>query len=483
MQRLSLTTYPLLRQLFAVAVSISLLSSTQVQAAHPTEAETDQPSKALIESLYVPLLSNNSSCVTDNGNAFGVQMYTNTSLNARGADALQCSGASWVRVDLDWVTIEPNDSEPADYNWANADNRVAASRDLGKNIILTLEDAPSWAANFNNGPIDVAPMDELVEFMSAVVERYDGDGVDDAAGITVGHFELYNEPDAQTRWGNAGDQYAEMLKAVYPAIKAANPDAQVLFGGIAYDFFTDWVDPWPAGPFVRSFLTDVLDNDGGDYFDVMAFHQYPAFAGAWADDGGAGLIQKTEAIRSVLADYNLDKPIMITESGTYSGGTNRPDRPEEQSRHVAALNIQSLAADVDVLIWFWLRDDLRFYSDLNGLVADDGTHKQSMQAYQTLVTTLGQATFDRTLSDGETGSSNTEAYQFTHNQMGTTIYAAWTNSLAENNASSFTVAGSRGTIIDLYGVRTSINDGDDGNGDGRITLNVNGQPRYLIVHE
>ena len=36
-------------------------------------------------------------------------------------------------------------------------------------------------------------------------------------------------------WGNDGDKYAAMLKAVYPAIKAANPNAKVVLGGIAYE--------------------------------------------------------------------------------------------------------------------------------------------------------------------------------------------------------------------------------------------------------
>ena len=67
--------------------------------------------------------------------------------------------------------------------------------------------------------------------------------------------------------GKSGAKYAEMLQAIYPAVKAANPNAQVLMGGIAFDYFED-----QGGTFVRSFINEVLQAGGGDYFDIMNFH-------------------------------------------------------------------------------------------------------------------------------------------------------------------------------------------------------------------
>ena len=88
------------------------------------------------------------------------------------------------------------------------------------------------------------------------------------------------------------------------AIKDANPNAQVLLGGLAYDWFTD--DPENPGPFVRSFLDDVLKNDGGQYFDIMNIHAYPAFAKEWTDTGGPGLREKVEFVRNKLQnEYGL----------------------------------------------------------------------------------------------------------------------------------------------------------------------------------
>ena len=38
--------------------------------------------------------------------------------------------------------------------------------------------------------------------------------------------------------GAGGAAYASLLKVVYPAVKAANPNAMLTLSGIAYDFFT-----------------------------------------------------------------------------------------------------------------------------------------------------------------------------------------------------------------------------------------------------
>ena len=207
--------------------------------------------------------------------------------------------------------------------------------------------------------------------MGQVVERYDGDGIDDAPGSPVIHYwELFNEPDANDnsiddpRWGHHGDEYALMLSHVYPAVKAANPDALVVFGGIAYDYFED-----QGGPFVKDFLIDVLAAGGGAHFDVMNFHSYPAFHAYWTTNQGASLYEKTQAVRTIMAQYgHANKPMIVTEAGWHSNNpANYPSSYESQARYVTELFVQSKAADLDIMIWWMLYDPSNGYWD-NGLV-------------------------------------------------------------------------------------------------------------------
>jgi hypothetical protein len=65
-------------------------------------------------------------------------------------------------------------------------------------LIATIDTTPNWATIGDaRSPFQTDLLPEFVQFMQAVVERYDGDGVDDAPdGLVVKYFEFWNEPDA-----------------------------------------------------------------------------------------------------------------------------------------------------------------------------------------------------------------------------------------------------------------------------------------------
>lgn len=478
--------------MLCIAIAVLPAASTQTLAAAEHSEDSTASSRAN-NMLFLPVAYNKFSCASATDGPFGVQMYSNSSASSPYFGDMRCTGANWVRADLDWKRVEPENTTPENYSWGAADASAGAARDAGISMILTLEEAPGWAAASENGPLKAGMNAELAEFMKAVVERYDGDGTDDAAGIVIRHFEIYNEPDAgilggggQTRWGNDGDKYAEMLSVVYPAIKEADADARVLFGGIAYDWFTDWSQdpnvPFESGPFVRNFLTDVLDAGGGQYFDIFAFHQYPSFAPAWTTNGGVGLAEKTEALKEVLASYNLTQPIMITEAGQNSlaRSDSTVDGEEIQARHVLALYTQAISEGILSLIWFSLYD-LPAYSVPSGIVTEDGQHKQAVGAYQTAVAKLGRANFQRQLTDAETGSALIEAYLFTRSN-GQQLYVAWINPVFLDGAATLTVPASGVTVQDLYGEDlTQVTDAADGTIDGQVTVGLSGQPRYFVV--
>ena len=92
-------------------------------------------------------------------------------------------------------------------------------------------------------PCDVKAYGDFVE---KVVERYDGDGQDDMPGlvIPIKYWEIMNEPEMQGgSIGGAGEElkffvgtpeeYLEILKTSYQAIKKADPKAKVAHAGMA----------------------------------------------------------------------------------------------------------------------------------------------------------------------------------------------------------------------------------------------------------
>ena len=463
----------------------------------PLAADTLEPeSPGQASRVFMPATMVGRSTKWASDSIFGVQMYNDSRPGTRFYPSLVDSGATWLRVAVDWSSVEPTNTTPGNYRWQHADlplgAAVASSHDTGIRVIGTIETAPPWARydSFKpDGPINPIYMSEFQEFVGALVERYDGDGYQDAPGSpVVDYWEFYNEPDRRLdstdgRWGNHPVEYAMMLAAVYPVVKYYNPQAQVVFGGIAYDFFTD-----QGGPFVRSFLDEVLKAGGGVYFDIFNFHIYPIFAANWLppvnSNQGSGLYEKTQHLRRVLSGRGLDKPFIITEAGWHSDSTPSAYSNEEiQARYVVQLFTQSLAADIDVMIWWMLYDPNDWMGDY-GLVTDNTPpyRKPAFTAYRTIVNRMTGKEFVRVLSPTETQQPLMEAYQFRDPATGRAHYIAWLNPENTNSKAMLTVAAAEVNTTSLYGVPgPTIGDAADGTVDGRVSITVGGQPVYIEV--
>ena len=419
---------------------------------------------------------------------FGVQMYEDTQPSVKYFSALVDSSAGWLRVIAPWGPTEPVNTTPENYRWTRLDTELGAAAHLNVHVIGTIGFAPSWAASNTNGILDKATVADLTEFVGALVERYDGDGVDDApCSPVVNHWEFYNEPDRtatqsvgyyRNSFGDHPAEYFEILKASYPVVKAANPAAQVLFGGIAYEWFTD-----EGGRFARDFTDRVLQMGGGAYFDIMSFHVYPEFWRVHAEQS-PGLLEKTNVIRDLLARNGVDKPLYITETGSHSNSAASFEMTEElQARYVPQLFAQTIASGADVAIWFMLYDTPDgTYPYKNGLVTDGDPprRKLSFDAYTYAVNRFKDAEYVRTLTLEERGREDLLAYAFRATSDGHIFYVAWRNPVNTQQTSDLRIAADYVTTRDLYGSGRTVLDADDGVQDGYVTIKVGGQPVYIL---
>ena len=450
-------------------------------------------STAEVSHIYLPTIYYYDT--TRDRSIFGVQLYGNTLPTNKYYNDLVESGTVWIRIPVRWRDAESvRQASPKTYDWTAIDRVLAAAIPSQHpfKIIGTVYHAPDWAVPepyHERAVLNDDALSDFAEFTQALAARYSGQH----AGLpVVTHWEFYNEPDITSEpggtplWGDNGDKYAEMLAAVYPAIKAGNPRAQVVFGGIAYDAFVD-----QGGTFVREFLDDVLTAGGGQYFDVMNFHFYPGFAPNWTGQewplSGPGLYEKAAFIRTKLEqEYGLYKPMVITEAGWYSDAPPfLPSSPEIQSRYVVKLHMQSIAADIRVMIWWMLYDAGIGYNE-TGLVTN-GTppvRKPAFGVYQTLVEEMKTAQFVRRLSDAETENERLEVYQFADGAKNRTLYVAWLNvadhSSTETAVLRLPVPNLRIKAMEGHVVQM-VNDGEDGQADGWVTVSVSNRPIYLEV--
>jgi len=409
--------------------------------------------------------------------------------------ALRDSGAGWARVRVEWEEVEPNAPEagqPPEYIWwPHYDIKLRLVAEAGVRLITTVADAPDWAASVPCAPIYPDRLDEFARFLTDVVNRYKG------PPYYIKHWELLNEPDYDgtegdnvgwSCWGNDADQYVQMLAVAYPAIKAADPEATVLMGGLAYDRFTEY-----GGPFLRYFADEVMANGGGAYIDGLNFHYFPAFHAEWerwvphgnpptcgnVEDGvgtpyeawGIDLMAKANHFRNRMSTcHGVDKPVWITElaENGYPGNSNSL---VGQARYVIQGNVRGLAAGAENVTWFALTTPNDPW-ELQ-LLFDDWTPKPAFGAYQTLTSQLGGYEYGRTLSvpDGE-------AYVFQGaGQQEKTV--AW-----GSGTITFAPAGQL-RVVDREGNEMFVADGGagdvDGTENGAVELQLSSDPVFVTV--
>ncbi|MBJ7340557.1 cellulase family glycosylhydrolase [Mycolicibacterium sp.] len=176
-------------------------------------------------------------------------------------DQMQAMGVNDVRVIIPWAGVE---FYPSYYNWAPVDYMVNAADSRGMGVLGVINSTPTWATQPGQPALSGAPASPQAygDFAGLVAQRYAG---------KVGAYEIWNEPNAAMFYAPQPDPagYTDLLKAAYPEIKAADPNATVIGGvtgaGITYGNLT--MNP-------IDFVNGIYAAGGEPYFDALSFHPY-----------------------------------------------------------------------------------------------------------------------------------------------------------------------------------------------------------------
>lgn len=274
-----------------------------------------------------------------------------------------------VREAFDWHRVEPRQGY---FDWPKFDQAVEVARAHRLEVLGRLQYSAGWAssapasvtgsARYYYPPADVAT---FAAYARAVVHRYKD---------RIHRWEIWNEPNEKALWGGAPNAagYAALLKAAYAAIKAEDPSAVVLLGGLS------------TGP-DQTFLQGVYNAGAWGSFDVLAIHAFvnddPASSTSmfpvWID-----LAKSTVAAKG-------SKPIWITEWGwsTYTKGVSEASQADYVANGFAVAASKGVAG----IVLYELEDygtNSGALIDNYGTITRGGRYKPSYQALDCSATAI-----------------------------------------------------------------------------------------------
>ncbi|HMA34585.1 MAG TPA: cellulase family glycosylhydrolase [Chloroflexia bacterium] len=276
------------------------------------------------------------------GSPLGVNLFLEREPDPAKVDqSLQLAAAGgfqWIRQSFPWYDIEiagkgdfmdrrgPGLPHSA---WDKYDAIVAAAGRRGLQIMARLDTTPLWAhpgvinaVGYHKGP----PLRDadFADFAGAVAARYRG---------RIATYQIWNEPNLAVEWAGPADAraYTALLQAGYRAIKAADPAAVVVLGGLAPTVGSG------AGGDANDlqYLQALYDAGARPYFDIASIMIYglgyaPAERRVDQRPGDLARVNFSRPLLTrALMERNGDgaKPIWASEYGWVSLPPDWPGKP------------------------------------------------------------------------------------------------------------------------------------------------------------
>jgi hypothetical protein len=275
-------------------------------------------------------------------------------------DRVAAAGIAWIRVDFNWVMMEPARGV---YDWTLTDTVVSDARARGLNVYATLAYAPAWATGGQAPNTPPGDPQDWYAFVYTTVSRYRD---------SVRHWGLWNEPNFKSFFSGSPAQYIDtILRVGAQAVRDADPNGYVLGPELAQE--GDW---W-------QWLYAVLEQ-AAEAIDIVTQHSY--------QDTGQEVLQRLggpvapwnwPTVRDVMRWTGTeDKALWLTETGW-----NTADVSEEAQ----ATSYEQVLEGVDAYEWL---DKVFFYQlvdepgrpDQWGILRVDLSPKPAYEAYQRHIT-------------------------------------------------------------------------------------------------
>jgi hypothetical protein len=300
----------------------------------------------------------------------------------RAAAVAQAAGVKWSREEFQWARIEPR---RGDFQWDFYDRMLETAKRHGIQTYAIVAYWSGWTK-----PYTAEGIDDYVRYLEALVRRYRAD---------IRHWEIWNEPNIFF-WQGPKDLYADLLKKSYAAVKAIDPDAQILgLSTAGIDF---------------QYIERMLELDAP--FDILTIHPYSRTLNdrVFINDlhRVSDLVRRPDGTR---------RPVWLTELGwpTYSPHNTlrqsfAPTTLRDQAGLIVRCYLLAIGSGIEPrTFWYNFRNDGEdpfYFEHQMGIVNRQFQPKPAYRTYAILTKILDGLTLERELDLG----SDTIAFSFSH---------------------------------------------------------------------
>lgn len=348
---------------------------------------------------------------------------------------------------VQWDQIEPSRGL---YRFGKVVKGLNEYAREGIDVCVTLRCNSQWACEFDYGQTNrtydqkSSPpknWQDWRNFVTKVVESFDGDGIDDQPGIqgAVKAWQVDNEFALQ--WKGSGDDLIKLMRVTYETIKAADPEAIVVTPGffpVARWALRDgvntrgWVYVGSTDQSRERLTSDDfgrrrgpghdwglnLFKEAGNYFDAVDIHIYASSV--------EDMQYQVEWVkRQFQANQLRNKEIWSLEYASPFHEFNE----SKFNRHVIQMQVAGFAAGLDRIYWSSVLPTLKHPKNFQrlSLLSNPTTPKTAAYNYALVAEQLHGFT---SVSEVQT-PGDASVYRFEFGDSGKIAWVAWSNQNGE----------------------------------------------------
>jgi len=245
------------------------------------------------------------------------------------------------------VTWREIETAPGAYDFGRLDAIVGNAEAHDSDVLLVLGQTPAFDALdpsaegfYGAGASSPPKLSAWKDYVHAVASRYAGRPV---------VLQVWNEANVPGFWSGTQQQMADLTKAARDVVDDIAPKPTLVAPALVTRLTSQraWID--------KFYATSVDGTPVADYVDVVSLQLYPEAQGTPETS-----MELLTAIKTVLARYNVQKPIWNTEINYgLTGQEVQPAPVAEQKSNVVRTYVLNAANGIGRVYWYgWDRQSI-----------------------------------------------------------------------------------------------------------------------------